>query len=130
MIAGNTALPVNMDTLCASVSNKSKLQVFLRKGVIENENTCPEAETVFTCFCAQNMTFPCQSLREGCHASLSDLDLTIEEADVQLVPNTFHATQPLAKRLVILSGCTCHGSGTLLLYVLKMVILWKQRIYQ
>ena len=54
MIPGNIPLSVNMDTLRASVSNKSKLQMFLRKGVIENaENTCPEeVETVFICFCA------------------------------------------------------------------------------
>ena len=49
MIAGNIPLPFNMDTLWAPVSNKSKLQMFLRKGVIENaENTCPEeVETMF-----------------------------------------------------------------------------------
>ena len=55
------------------------------------ENTCPEeAETVFICFCAN---FPCQSLTEGCLVSLSDLVLTIEEADVPLVPHAIHATQ-------------------------------------
>ena len=57
---------------------------------------------------------------------LSDLDVTIGEADVLLVPHDVHATQNRAKKLVILSGSTCHGSGTLL----KMVILWKQRILQ
>ena len=89
--------------------------MFLRKGVIENaENTCPEVEIVCICFCAQNMTFPCHSLTEGCLVSLSDLDLTIEEADVRLVPHAIHATQTWAKRLVILSVSTCHGSGTLL----------------
>ena len=94
MIAGDTPLPLNMDTIWASVSNKSKLQMFLRKGVIENaENTCPEVEIVCICFCAQNMTFPCHSLTEGCLVSLSDLDLTIEEADVRLVPHAIHATQ-------------------------------------
>ena len=36
IIAGNIPLPVNMDILWAPVSNKSKLQMFLRKGVIEN----------------------------------------------------------------------------------------------
>ena len=46
--------------------------------------------------------------------SLSDLVLTIEKADVRLVPHAIHATQTGAKRLVILSGSTCHGSGTLL----------------
>ena len=46
--------------------------------------------------------------------SLSELVLTIEEADVRLVPHAIHATQAGAKRLVILSGSTCHGSGTLL----------------
>ena len=49
MIAGSIRLSVNMDTLWASVPNKSKLQMLLRKSVIENaENTCPEeVETVF-----------------------------------------------------------------------------------
>ena len=60
------------------------------------------------------MTFSCQSLTEGCLVSLSDLNLTIEEADVRLVLHAIHATQTGAKRLVILSGRTCHGSGTLL----------------
>ena len=36
MIAENTPLPVNMDTFWASVSSKAKLQMFLRKCVIEN----------------------------------------------------------------------------------------------
>ena len=31
MIAGDTPLPVNMDTLWTSVSNKSKLQMFFEK---------------------------------------------------------------------------------------------------
>ena len=51
--------------------------------------------------------------------SLSDSDLNIEEADVQLVPHAIHATQAGAKRLVILSGRTCHGSDTLLKYFLN-----------
>ena len=46
--------------------------------------------------------------------SLSDLVLTIEEADVRLVSHAIHATQTGAKKLVILSGSTCIGSGTLL----------------
>ena len=72
MIAGNTPLHVNIDTLWPSVSNKSKLQMFLGKGVIGNtENSCrEEVETVFICFCAQNMTFPCQSKTEGSLMSL------------------------------------------------------------
>ena len=99
MIAGDTPLPVNMDILWASVSNMSKLQMFLRKGVIENaENTCTEeVETIFICFCAQNMTFPCHSLTEGCLVSLSDLDLAIIEIDVRLVLHAIHATQARAK---------------------------------
>ena len=62
--------------------------------------------------------------------SLSDLVLTIEEAAVLLVLHAIHATQTGAKRCVILSGSTCIGPGTLLKYVLKVVILWKQRILQ
>ena len=52
------------------------------------------------------MLLPCQSLTEGCLMSLSELDLTIEEADVRLGPYAIHATQTRAKRLVILSGDT------------------------
>ena len=52
------------------------------------------------------MLLPCQSLTEGCLMTLSELDLTIEEADVLLVPHVIHATQTGAKRLVILSGDT------------------------
>ena len=67
MIADDTPLPVNMDTFWASVSNKVKLQMFLRKGVIENAaNMCPEVEIMFSCFSAQNMLLPCQTLKEGC----------------------------------------------------------------
>ena len=45
MIAEDTPLPVNMDTFWASVSNKAKLQMILRKCVIENAaNICPEVE--------------------------------------------------------------------------------------
>ena len=52
------------------------------------------------------MLLSCQSLTEGCLISSSELDLTIEEADVRLVPHAIHATQTGAKRLVILSGDT------------------------
>ena len=62
--------------------------------------------------------------------SLSDLVLTIEEADVRLVPHAIHTKPTGAKRCVILSGSTCIGSGTLLQYVLEVVILWKQIIHQ
>ena len=107
MIAEDTPLPVNMDAFWASVSNKAKLQMFLRNGVIENAaNMCPEIEIAFSCFSAQNILLPCQSLTEGCLMSLSELDLTIEEADVRLVLHAIHATQTGAKRLVILSGDT------------------------
>ena len=45
MKAEDTPLPVNMDTFWASVSNKAKLQMILRKGVIENAaNMSPEVE--------------------------------------------------------------------------------------
>ena len=36
MIAEDTPLPVNMDKFWASVTNKVKFQMFLRKGMIEN----------------------------------------------------------------------------------------------
>ena len=73
MIADDTPLPVNKETFWASVSNKGKLQMFLRKGVIENAaNMCPEVEIVFSCFSAQKMLLPCQSLSEGCLMSLSE----------------------------------------------------------
>ena len=83
--------------------------------MIENaENMCTEeVEIVSICFCAQNMTFTCHSLTEGCTVSLSDLDLTFK-ADLRLVPHAIHATQTGAKRCFILSGNTCHGSGNLL----------------
>ena len=77
MIIEDTPLSVNMDTFWASVSNKSKLQMFLRKGVVENaENTCPEVEILSICFCVQNMSFSCQSLADGCLMLLLELDLT------------------------------------------------------
>ena len=76
MIAEDTPLPVNMDTFWASVSNKAKLQMLLRKGMIENAaNMYPEVIIVLSCFSAQNMLLPCQSLTEGCLMSLSELDL-------------------------------------------------------
>ena len=60
--------------------------------MVENaENTCPEVEKLFICFCAQNMSFTSQLLTEGCLISLSDLDLTIEEAGVLLVPHAIYA---------------------------------------
>ena len=56
-----------MDTFWASVFNKAKLKMFLRKDVIENAtDVCPEVEIVFSCFSAQNMLLPGQSLIEGC----------------------------------------------------------------
>ena len=107
MIAEDTPLPVNMDTFWASVSNTVKLQMYLRNGIIENAaNMYPEVEIVFSCFSAQNMLLSCQSLTEGCLMSISEFELTIEEADVRLVPHAIHATQTGAKRLVILSGDT------------------------
>ena len=61
-----------MDTLWASVSNKSKLQTFMRKGVIENaENTClEEVETVFIVSVLISMSItnrglPCVIIRSG-----------------------------------------------------------------
>ena len=81
--------------------------MFLRKGMTENAaNMYTEVKIVFSCFSAQNMILPCQSLTEGCLISLSELVLTIEEADVRLVPHAIHATQTGAKRLVILSDDT------------------------
>ena len=72
MIAGNIPLPVNMDTLWAPVSNKSKLQMFLRKGVIENaENTCPEEVengsfvSVLISMSITNRGLPCVIIRFG-----------------------------------------------------------------
>ena len=107
MIVKDTPLPVNMDTFWASVYNKAKIQTFLRKGMIGNAvNMYPELEIVYSCFTAQNILLPGESLTEGCLMSLSELELTIKEADARLVLHTIHATQTGAKRLVILSGDT------------------------
>ena len=40
MIAEDTPLPVNLGTFWASVSNKAKIQMFLRKGVIKMQQIC------------------------------------------------------------------------------------------
>ena len=107
LIAKDTPLPVNMDTFWASVSNKAKLQMFLRQGMIKNAaNMYPIGWNSVQLFQSSNMLLPCQSLTEGCLMSLSELDLTMEEADVWLVSHAIHATQTGAKRLAILSGIT------------------------
>ena len=106
-VAEETTMPVNMDTFWPSISNKAKPQALLRKWVTENaENKYPEVEIVFSNFCAQSMSLPCQIFKEDCHMSLPELDMNIEEADVWLMPHAMHATRTGAKRLVILSGDT------------------------
>ena len=102
MVADNTPLTVNMDTFWVSVSNQAKLQAFVRKYVIENaENMCPEVEFAFSCFSSQTLSLPYQSLQDGSHGSLPELDLTIEEADARLFPHAIHATQNGTKRRVM-----------------------------
>ena len=103
-VAADTQMPINIDTFWASISNKAKLQALLEKWVTENaENKCPEVEIVFSHFCAQSMSLPCQFFKEDYLMSLPELDLKIEDAGVRLMPYAMYATRTGAKRLVILS---------------------------
>ena len=57
MLAEDTPLPVIMYTFWASVSNKAKLQMFLRKSMNENAaNMYPEVEIVFSCVITMSVT--------------------------------------------------------------------------
>ena len=98
-----------METFWPSSSNKIKLQHLLRQWIITNASQrCPGVQIILSgTGVAGTDSNPCQCI-VGLEqvAALPDLDADIEEADLRLIPHAFHATQEMAKRVVILSNDT------------------------
>ena len=101
----DTPLPVRMETFWPSGKNKTRLQYLLRAAIlgyqwqhnihiVVSRTDQPEHET------------PCVSVVNKTLNPLPELDLSMEEADVRMIPHAVNATAEGSRRCVIISGDT------------------------
>lgn len=103
-IGTGTQLPVTMDAFWASSANKSKLQKLLQQCILTKLK--PMTDTVVSSIGRPPEIEPCLAIFNGKETPLRDLDTTIEEADVRIIPHARHAVENGTKRVVIISNDT------------------------
>ena len=101
-----TPLPVDMSSFWPSNMNKTNFQQLLRECILrESPARCSGVEIVVSGV-SGDTPLPCQSHHQGRVNSHTDLDVTLEEADMRLIPHAMHATINGTSRVVILSTDT------------------------
>jgi len=106
VINDETPLPVNMDFFWPSNSNKAKLQLYLYHFLQrEAPKRCPGTEIVLSGTDGES-ELPCLVLHNGAIRNEPHLDISIEEADIRLLPHAVWATTQGITRIVILSNDT------------------------
>ena len=104
-----TLLPIDMNTFWPSSSNKTKLQLMAREWIIKNApHKCPQIQVILSGIGVTDLDrTPCKSVTSpGQVRILADIQYSIEETDVRLIPHALHAAQEMTKRIVILSNDT------------------------
>ena len=102
-----TLIPASIKAFWASVTNKEKLQFLLKKYICEN--TSPKIQFVLsgTGTAGVANAQPCISIiKKKKPVELHELDLSIEEADVRVIPHALHASKNGAKTIVLLANDT------------------------
>lgn len=103
-VNAETQLPVHVNSFWPSAINKARLQGLLRDNIIENPK--PMKKVVVSSMGLSSDSKPCKAIHNTCSTAVPELDLSIEEADVRIIPHVLHAVCSGATRVVVLSNDT------------------------
>ena len=98
-----TPLPVTMESFWASSINKVKLQLLLRKYILNNPMAA--ADIVVSAIRLAEIE-PARGVFSNIGITLPELNVKIEEADVRMIPHALHSVNGGASKVILLSNDT------------------------
>ena len=98
-----TPLPVTMESFWASSMNKAKLQLLLRKYILDNPVAA--ADIVVSALGLPEIELD-RGVFSNIGITLPELNVKIEEADVRMIPHALHFVNEGASRVILLSNDT------------------------
>ena len=96
-----TPLPVTMESFWASSMNKAKLQLLVRKYILDNPMAA--ADIVVSALGLAEIE-PDRGVFSNIGITLPELNVKIEEADVRMIPHALHSVNEGASRVILLSN--------------------------
>ena len=102
-VSPETPLPVTMESFWASSMNKAKLQLLLRKYILDNPMAA--ADIVVSAIGLAEIE-PARGVFSNIGITLPELNVKIEEADVRMIPHALHSVNGGASRVILLSNDT------------------------
>ena len=103
----DTPIPVSMESFWASSSNKAKLQQLLKNVLLKNAQSGVDIVVSGTGIVGKSEVEACKAIiDDNDPVEVPDLDISIEEADVRIIPHLIHAVVGGATRAVVLSNDT------------------------
>ena len=102
-VSPETPLPVTMESFRASSMNKAKLQLLLRKHILDNPMAA--ADIVVSAIGLAEIE-PTRGVFSNIGITLPELNVKIEEADVRKIPHALHSVNGGASRVILLSNDT------------------------
>ena len=102
-VSPETPLPVTMESFWASSMNKAKLQLLLRKYILDNPMAA--ADRVVSALGLAEIE-PDRGVFSKIGITLPEVNVKIEEADVRMIPHALHSVNEGASRVILLSNNT------------------------
>ena len=102
-VSPETPLPVTMESFWASSINKAKLQLLLRKYILNNPMAA--ADIVVSAIRLAEIE-PARGVFSNIGITLPELNVKIEEADVRMIPHALHSVNGGASKVILLSNDT------------------------
>ena len=102
-VSPETPLPVTMESFWASSMNKAKLQLLLRKYILDNPMAA--ADIVVSAIGLAEIE-PARGVFSNIGITLPELNVKIEEADVRMIPHALHSVNGGPSRVILLSNDT------------------------
>ena len=102
-VSPETPLPVTIESFWASSINKVKLQLLLRKYILNNPMAA--ADIVVSAIRLAEIE-PARGVFSNIGITLPELNVKIEEADVRMIPHALHSVNEGASKVILLSNDT------------------------
>ena len=101
-VSSETSLPVTMESFWASSMNKAKIQLLLRKCILDNPMA---ADIVVSAIGLADIELA-RGVFSNTGITMPELNVKIEEADVRMIPHALHSVNGGASRVILLSNDT------------------------
>ena len=107
MLTAETPVPISMDSFWVSSNNKTRLQQFVKKSILEHANPGVHVVVSGTGISGRTEVESCKAIfNKNEVVQVPVLDIDIEEADVRLFPHLSHCVTGGITRVVVLCNDT------------------------